>query len=265
MADLDFKYRGEYLSNYEYIICEFSSSNSADVVNTDSQRAFTSISMFAGKRQPILYSTYNDTLVMKFSICKMENAHSQFISPDEAAEIKRWLCSPVAQELQIIDDDFWNYRWFGFFNVNEIHIARGCIGFELTFTSVAPFGYKKRFETSGTVEANGTIEIDDTSDEEGYIYPDMVITVKTAGDLTITNSFDDRKTVIKNCTQGEVLKFSNLLQISSSDSTHIIGNDFNYKFLRINNEYEKTKNTLKFSLNCDYSISYNPIAKVVFV
>ena len=86
---------------------------------------------------------------------------------------------------------------------------------------------------SGSVNAGSSIVIDDTSDEEGYIYPDISITLKSAGNLEVTNSFDGRKTIVKNCKSGETIQFNKYLQIISSDDGHIVSNDFNYKFIRI--------------------------------
>ena len=77
------------------------------------------------------------------------------------------------------------------------------------------------------------------------------------------NEFDKRETVVRGCSSGETLTFTHLLQILSSNKSHELGDDFNYKFIRINNEYGNTLNKLTFNLPCTYSISYNPIAKVV--
>lgn len=264
MSEFDFTFRGETLESHGYMICEFNSKASADTVTTDSQKSFTSISMFSGKRRPILFYTYNDSLKIKISICKLEDSDNMMISPAEAVTIKRWLGSPVSQELRLGDPKYNGYHWVGVFNIEEVHNARGCIGFDLTFNSVAPFGYKDVVELSGSVSSNGSITIEDTSDEEGYIYPDMKIVLKSAGTLTITNSYDNRQTVIKGCANGETLTISNLLQISSSNANHVLGNDFNYRFVRISNDYENNVNKLTFSLPCTYTISYKPIAKVVF-
>lgn len=221
--------------------------------------------MFGGKRQPIIYATYSETLSIRMSICKLSDAEVKTISPAESAEIKRWLGCSTPQELRIGEEKYEDYHWIGVFNIEEVHYAFGCIGFNLTFTSIAPFGYKDTVEITGNVARGGQITIIDTSDEEGYIYPDMTITTKAAGDLTITNSFDGRQTVINGCSSGETITFTNLLQVQSSKSSHVLGNDFNYKFVRINNSYTNRTNALTFSLPCSYTISYKPIAKVVFV
>lgn len=260
----DFTFRNEELSEHGYIICEFDSGSSASTVNTDSQRDIVSIAMFGGKYHPILYYTYKDSLTMELSICKYtDNYEPEIITPEESSQIKRWLSSPTPQELSFDHPDYIQYHWIGTFNVEEVRFGSDIVGFNLKFTCTAPFAYKDKVKFSGDVTENGTVLIDDTSDEEGYIYPDMTVTLKGSGKLTITNGYDGRITMIDNCVSGEVLSFSHLLEITSSVSSHQLGDDFNYKFIRINNIYGYTKNKLTFSLPCSYSISYDPIAKVV--
>ena len=263
MRECGFTYRGETLESHGYIVCEFEGSASAETVTTDSQRSYTSISMYGGKRKPILFYTYNDALAIRISICKNDDENI-WVSPSEAAEIKRWLGAPRPHVLRLADPEYDGYHWVGVFNVEEVHNGKGCVGFDLTFTSVAPFGYKDAVAISGAVEAGGSVTINDTSDEEGYIYPDITIITKAAGDLIITNSFDGRQTVIKDCLNSETLTMTNLLQITSDHGGHSIGSSFNYKFVRICNDYSNNENTLTFSLPCRYAITYKPIAKVVF-
>lgn len=66
---------------------------------------------------------------------------------------------------------------------------------------------------SGSVDKDGSISINDTSDEEGYLYPDITITLKSAGDLKITNEYDKRTTVVRGCSSGETLTFTHLCKL----------------------------------------------------
>ena len=263
MDSCDFSFRGESLSERGYVLCSFDGGSSASTVTTDSQKDFASIAMFGGKYYPILFYTYNGALIMEMEICKLINGDVSRITPLESAQIKRWLGSHTPRQLTFLDDDYIGYHWNGVFNIEEIREDSSIVGFHLTFTCDAPFGYKDAVTISGTVTANGTVTINDTSDEEGYIYPEIIITPSAGGKLTITNDFDGRETVINNCVSGETISMTRLLQITSSNASHELGEDFNYKFVRINNSYENTKNVLTFSLPCSYSISYIPIAKVV--
>lgn len=317
----DFSFRGETLSDHGYIIGTTDSSSSMSVVTTDSQKSFVSMSMLGGKRFPFLYTVYGGALVIGFTIFKDPDAETQIITPAEAAELKRWLNAPTSHEFKFLDDDYSQYHWYGSFNVEELRVVGECVGFRLTFTSTAPFAYKSKVTHTGSVSADGHITIIDTSDEEGYIYPDLSLTLSSAGDLTITNSYDGRQTVIEDCTNGETIVMTRLQQILTDDSNHNISDSFNYKFVRIGNDYESMDgykeyigvtttalstnattnpitinsqsvtakkgdvaeysgdlflfngskwsefegaNMLSFSLPCTVSLSYEPIAKVVF-
>ena len=101
----------------------------------------------------------------------------------------------------------------------------------------------------------------DTSYEEGYIYPEMEITVKQDGDLTIYNSIENRETYIANCKANEIITLDYPV-IKSSDSSHNIQNDFNWTFFRVANTYDNSRNDLVVSLPCSIKIKYSPIVKV---
>lgn len=103
--------------------------------------------------------------------------------------------------------------------------------------------------------------LNDTSYEEGYIYPQMEITVKEDGDLTIHNAIENREMYIANCKSGEVITLDYPV-IRSSDSSHNIQNDFNWTFFRIANTYDNSRNDLIISLPCSIKIKYSPIVKV---
>ena len=264
MTGCDFSFRGETLSSRGYIIGNIDSSGGASTVTTDSQRNFSQMSMFGGKRFPFLYAVYSDAIKIDFSIFKEVDGEVQSITPQEAASMKKWLSSPIDQEFRLIDDLFTGYRWYGSFNVEEIHAGGICIGLKLSFISTAPFAYKNMVTITGSVLVGESVTINDTSDEEGYIYPEISVTLQSSGELRITNSYDERTAIVKNCVSGETITFTPLLQVLSSSSSHMVGNDFNYSFVRISNSYSDQENILTFNLPCTYSISYSPIAKVVF-
>ena len=103
--------------------------------------------------------------------------------------------------------------------------------------------------------------LNDTSYEEGYIYPEMEITVKKAGNLTIHNSIENRETYIADCQVNEVITMDYPI-IQSSISSHKIQNDFNWTFFRVANTYNNSRNDLTVSLPCSIKIKYSPIVKV---
>lgn len=264
MDNCDFSFRGETLSSHGYMLCDFSGASSGGAIATDSQRSFTQMSMLGGKQLPILYYRYDTGLTIQLSICKIDTGSDMRIAPYDAQKLKRWLESPTSEKLRFLDSEYSGIYWEGTFNVNEYRISGEIYGFNIEFTATAPWGYKDDVIKTGTVQANGTVTIYDSSDDEGYIYPDVRIKILSAGDLHITNSFDERETIITDCEQNEVIHINHFLQLYSDSTTHDIYNCFNYRFMRIHNSYDNTENTLTFSLPCEYEIAYKPIAKAVF-
>ena len=265
MRATDFIYDGVNLSAFGFMIADINDSSGLGTVTTDSQRSFSNFTMFNGAWQPLTISTYKDTLRIELSIVKNPcNGGDMIISLDEIREIKRWLNRPTFHKIRLLDEngEFDGIYWNGSANVQEIHHMGACVGFTVTFYTDRPFALSDECGYKGSVAANGTVEIIDVSDEEGYIYPEIIITPKSAGTLDICNSFDDRHTIIRDCVNGETITITRELQISTTTSRNI-GRSFNWKFLRICNTFGNRKNVFTFSLPCDYTITYNPIVKAV--
>lgn len=267
MRATDFIYDGTQLSSLGYVIGRISDAGTLDVVNTDSQRSFSNFSLFEGKWRPLAVSTYKDVLKIEMSIiknpCDASFQDDMKIPLSEIRMIKRWLGRPTFHELRIVDDEYDGIFWMGSCNVEEVHSGGICVGFNLTFTTDRPFALADKLVFRGRVSAGDEVAILDESDEIGFIYPDVEIQVVEPGDFTITNGFDGRQTIIRNCSGGEKITMSKVLTIETTDGAHAIGDDFNWKFLRINNNYDSRVNILTFSGECTYKISYNPIVKAV--
>ncbi|WRK55793.1 DUF6558 family protein [Coprobacillaceae bacterium CR2/5/TPMF4] len=99
------------------------------------------------------------------------------------------------------------------------------------------------------------------------VYPKkLTITLRQAGDLTITNSLDDRTFGIKNCENNEVITIDCVNRIiQTSSDTHNVYDDFNYNFFRLMQTETDTENEFTFSLPCDVEMTYNEVRKVGFI
>lgn len=267
----DFIYDGLRLSDLGYAIISFDGSKSGEV-DTDSQLSYNHAPMMSGKRQPYITSIYEDPLKMEMQIGKnicangnLSTSKSSYtITLDDMAFLKRWLVRPHPHKLNITGDEYNGIYWMGSFNVSEYVFGDGRVGATLEFECDAPFGYKEDVVFSGDLDANGTFEYNCTSDEIGWIYPNLTITVKEDGDLNIKNT-DNREIIIKNCKANEVITIDENLQITSSFETHKIADDFNYTYYRINNSFNSVANSLTSNLAISYEIRYSPIAKAVIV
>ena len=263
MAISSFTYDGISLKTFnggKYILGYFS----ADENPKEGDRNYNKVSLYMGLEQPFVYSNYEDTITFTLGIIKNPCATDEAeITIEEMEELKRWLCRPAPHSFKIDDPKYEDIFWEGTFHLEEDITGSKRTGVILTFESTRPYALHEEIVYTGEVEQDAAIIINDTSVEIGYIYPDMRIVCKGSGDLTIFNSFDNRQTIIKNCQEDEIIVFSKYLQIGSTIATHDIANDFNYKFLRIGNNFDTQENIISFSLPCEYMISYNPIRKVV--
>lgn len=268
----DFEYDGVLLSEVGYALMAFDGVKDGEL-DTDSQITFNHMSMMRGKYQPFSSYIYDDVLKMEFYIGKdmcrygtSVKSTDYNISVSEMAFLKRWLSRPTPHVLRAIgDDSYTGVFWRGSFIVEEYTLGDGRIGAHLTFECDAPFGYMDTIVVNGEVGANEEFVYNCTSDEVGYIYPKLNITLKEDGDLRFGNGHDERETVIKNCVAGEVITITENLQISSSVSAHKIMNDFNFVFYRVSSTFRNVENSIKANLPIEFTIEYNPYAKVVIV
>lgn len=263
MVAKDMTYANKKLSDFGLIIASFDDSSS-DTIDTDSQRSFSSNSLFFGKYQPFVVTAYEDALVITFQIMKDPcNNEELQLSQSEVRQLKKWLNRPTPHKLSFDSEEFKGIYWEGSFNVQEIYLAGVPYGLELEFQSTRPFAIMDDVTYEGSLQTSDVLVINDTSDEEGYIYPNLEIKCLSDGDLEITNSYELRTTKISNCTSGETIIFTPLMQVRSSLSSHKLSDDFNYVFLRIGNTYDETINSITTNIPIEYKLTYTPIAKVV--
>lgn len=264
MIATDFEFDGEYLKNWGFMICTMDQDGFKSV-NSDSKISFENVSLMRGKLFELTTSKYDTELSLSFQICKQSDSSVLTpISAHEARELKRWLIRPTFKKFKLIQPYWHDIYMMGSFNVENVMCGGQIFLLNLTFTSNRPFALHEpityRINTSSE---NETYMFFDHSDEIGYIYPKMKITCLQDGDLSITNSNENRTTTIKNCLSGEEILFSENLTFSTSNNDHKIQNDFNYIFFRISNSYENRMNMLTFSLPVMAEITYSPYVKAV--
>lgn len=264
----DFIYNDIRLSELGYIICTFSSGGDIDTIATDSQRSYSHLSLFNGNYQPFVVVNYSDVIQSSFSICKNPCVDDDPVfSVDEIRKIKRWL-SPASPKKFFIPDNYEydGIHWEGIFNVEEVKYAGKIIGFDLTFESNRPYAVGEKEIFSLDVKAGGTMTVANNCDEEGYIYPKITVTCQSDGCLVLTNTTfqNGEPTVVKNCTNGEIITITPELQIGSSLPNHKLSKDFNWKFIKLWNYGDTRDNEIKCSLASHCLIEYTPSRKVVF-
>lgn len=262
MKAYDFSYDNVLLSDMGYMICKFDGGGT-DTVSNGSIITLNTVSSMNGTKNELASAVYEEPITATFQICKHPCIFDKGeITADEARELMKWLNRKDFHKFKLINDEWHNIYLEASFNVSRIEIDGLLRGFELEMITNSPFAHMEPVNISiDNKVKNGSKTIAFESDEEGFIYPEMEITVKADGDLEIGNEFENRVMVIKNCKNGEVINV-NYPVIESSLADHKIMNDFNWKFFRLARTIDRYKNVVTFSIPCTVKISYSPIAKI---
>lgn len=262
----DFFFDGQCLSDFGFIPCSFASSGIE--ASSLSEITYTEIKAPLSNKSHKVALSYSNNLSKTVQIikntCRFNNTYH--ITNDDISEITKWLCRR-------------NYKWFKWINENDddeifykarinlrkLELLGECVGLELEINTDSPYGYTREFAESFTFDSNTETAavLNVYSDEEGYIYPDMVITLKESGNLEISNIFENRTTYIGDCKAGEIITITggDVQQIMTSDETHDLSTSFNYIFPRLCNLYKKSKNEISANLGCDMEMKYRGIRK----
>lgn len=263
MKAKDFEFDGKTLSLFGLVIVNFGGSKGLEIIE-GAEITFNTTSSFNGSINRLISSKYENCLETSIQIAKYScSTDIQEISPVEFREISSWLNRKNFLKFKILDEGHIDiYYMASIANISRIELDGRLIGLELHIVTNSPHAFKESrvFVIKNKVE-NGKHSVNDTSYEEGYIYPFTEITVLKDGDLEIYNALENRKTFIANCTAGEVITMDYPI-IKSSLSSHIIQNDFNWNFFRIANTYGNSRNDLTISIPCTIKLEYSPIVKV---
>lgn len=263
MKVYDFEYDGQLLSDKGLMICKFDSSG-VETVSNGSELTFNTVPTLNGTRHELTSVEYEDCLTTTFQICKNPCVYEaeEEISLEEVRDIMRWLNRKGFHKFVLINDEYIDTYFEASFNVSRIEVGGVIRGFELEMFTNSPFAFQEPVKLNfKNIVSDGKKLLISKSDEEGYIYPQMEITIDAAGDLEIYNDLDDRTMLIKNCKKGEVITL-NYPIIETSLASHKIQNDFNWKFFRIARTYEEDANHLTISIPCTIKMTYSPVIKI---
>ena len=262
MKAYDFEYDSMNLSDFGFIICNFDSKG-LETKSNGSEISFNTVSTLHGSKYELTSTEYENCLETTIQICKNTcSGNNEEIKPHELREIMKWLNRRKFLKFKILDEEYCDLYFEASFNVSRIEFNGILYGLELEVKTNRPFALKEpRMINIKNIAQNGKYSINDTSYEEGYIYPYTEIIVNENGDLNIYNAIEDRNTYIANCTAGEIITMDYPI-IRSSVSSHNIQNDFNWNFFRISNTLHNTRNDLTISIPCTIKLKYSPIVKV---
>jgi hypothetical protein len=269
MYAIDFEFDGKRLSDFGCILTTFDGLRN-NAVSSGASIVFSTEKPLGSDRYNIHSSRYDSPFSAEFCICKNPcdemNSDNIVFSPREVSAIQRWLCrNDEYCKFRLLEDGYEGIYWNGYFNSQQHMLGSSIVGFDLIFTADSPYAYLDDIKLHYDNAANTSFLVDSKSDKEGYIYPNIILSLKSSGNFSLTNDRDNKIVRINNCTSGEIITMSgDQLLISSSNSNHDLSADFNYSFPRIINTYDNTKNIFTTNLACEITISYSPIIRVGF-
>lgn len=268
MYALDFEYDNQYLSDYNFIICDFDYSNGSKTANAGSKITFEKVTRNNGESNTLVNTKYEECLQATFAICKNPDFYDSYedrmITNDEFRDLMRWLNRRQFFKFRFVLEDNETCFYNASFNIETVKIAERLVGLQLTMETDKPFGYGEEFKKKYSFDSTHTSKkLSDVSDEIGYIYPNVTIKfLEDVANFTLSNVEQDTTVSIANCTNGEIITMQGAEKIiSTSVNAHNICNDFNYTFLKIGNTLDNSTNTLQCSAECEVTISYHPIIK----
>lgn len=258
----DFEFDNKRLSDFGCIIVNFDEKGLETVDGVEI--TFNTTANLDGSKHYLVSTQYESCLETTIQIAKYSCATGiQEISSTEFREISSWLNRRKFFKFKMLDENHIDlYYMASVISIGKIELDGRLIGLELNVITNSPYAFRepKLITIKNTVK-DGQHSINDTSYEEGYIYPKTEITINQNGNLNIYNAIEDRNTYIANCVIGEIITMDYPV-IQSSISSHNIQNDFNWNFFRVANTYENSRNDLTISLPCSIKIEYSPIVKV---
>ena len=271
MYMIDFSYADRRLSDFDCVVSYINTSLN-DNISLGSDIKFETVENKNTHTNRIIEADYNEPTPITFDICKNPcSGEIKKFSDTEVSYMMRWLNKKKYEKFcPIYDDGSYSDIYFnGSFNVSAIYGSGGIVGFTLTFTPNAPYGFENEKIITYSLGENENFEFYNNSDEYGYLYPiKFDIKCVNSGNLTISNSLDSRNAVrVNNCVSGETITFDCQNKIIKTDNElhSSICKDFNYNFPRfVSNEYEN-KNVFTVSMPCEITITYSLIRKAGIV
>lgn len=261
----DFKYDGQTLSSFGFIICSFDDDN-LNVTSLGSNITFNTVSYSGGTKYKITDTKYEECLQTTFDICKNPcNSELLELTKEDIRTLMRWLNRKEFLEFKLINKEIGGLEtiYMASFNVEKLEYGGKVYGLRLTMNTDKPFGYGElQIYNLNFYRGTEKFKVCDMSNEEFEIYLNMEITCRASGDLRITNSFHDQVMIFLNCKEGEIINIDGANHIvTTSEKNHSIYNDFNFNFMKIGNSYWNRTNEFSVTLPCNIKFSYYPIMK----
>lgn len=264
----NFTYDGESADDHGVMICSFDGTKN-ETVTAGSKVEMSTVKVPNRNKWMRTNAVYNEQLTFSFSICKntcQSYDESIEFSAEDQARIMRWLCRKNFYYINFYQDGYEDIYYNAILSVERRVLNGMIIGYDITATCDAPWGYSNLRVATVTSEKP---RVYNTSDEIGSIIPDEIkIKVKTNGNVVIKNNLDiydldnNETTEIASCEAGEIITLTDMLEIKSNKAHEGLYDDFNWQFIKLYNQYSAGMNEFTLT-NCELELTWREIRKAV--
>lgn len=257
-----FEYNNELSDDWDLEICTFdhdgteTTSSGLELSPAVDELVNRSVDYGARNGEPI---TFEMTLVHR-------NESDRYFGRDEIRELTGWLLTPNVHWLKLYDQEYDDYWCLGrFTKIAKTKFGGNIPALTLTFVSVSSYYYSDLIRKTFSVDGNARISIWNHGDEiEGYMYPDMEITMKEEGDVSIKNLAEEEPFSLSNLSDSEIITIDghNLIMYSNktgpSPTPKIFGDHFNRHWVKL----YKGENILEAAGHFDLTFKYREARRV---
>lgn len=246
-----FIFDGVSSDSYGVILCNIGSINTD--TNDEETNIITAKTAFKDTWD-LLYIEDSAPLKFPITLCRTDG---QFIDADFQRELKKWLCKKQRHPFCVDQDDLADI----FYNViisnpRPSNVARmtGGLDFDVQCDSNHAWSGLKEKEYS---TENGTLTFNfynDTDFEDYELYPTLIITSLSDGDISIKNNTTNQIVNINNCINGEVITLDNFNNIQESSVDRILVEDWNVEYFYLHNGLNNITLTGNFTMKMEYRL-----------
>ena len=132
-----------------------------------------------------------------------------YVTNEEFRELSRWLSRRKFLWFHAFDECEPDIilPWFhATFNLSKVQSGQRTVGIQLSMQTDSPFGYGEEIEEHFSFTIDNMVNIiEDKNDEVGIIWPEMIVTCNSDGELRLSNELTGCLFRVKNCVADEVL------------------------------------------------------------
>lgn len=281
---MTFIFDGQSLEDFGYIM--LSDGDSQEENMAVSKMGYVNTKVPMSDVSHVVATSYEERLTRTILIVKNPCVFGDNLdlTNDDISEMSKWLCRKTYKWFRYYDeDDLTDEVWYKVMcTIDKKEMGDTVVGLIITITADAPYGYTKEIVNTWTFpditdpwghpDRTSSYTIDVHSDEEGYIYPDITITIspdQLSQDFTITNTYDGRQTKLGLVVSGDTFQFlggdvQQLIPTFDSEAIYVrdISHMYNYKQPRLCNQYNNYANTFTVNCGCSVEMKYRGIRKV---